>query len=107
MRERGQDVRIPTDVAADLVAGHLHTLWNQVVNDEDMRGCCKRCCAPCHALSELLDMGLLDDLYEVYLSYSGGRDSDVWDDEKGEIDRAWFANAWRDDLGCHERGTNA
>lgn len=106
MSERGQDVRIPTDVAADLVAGHVHTLWSQVVNDEDMRGCCKRCCAPCHALAELLDLGLLDDLYEIYHRTTGGQ-SDVWDEDRQEIDRVWFADAWRDDLGCHERISDA
>lgn len=97
--QKGQDVRIPVDVVADLVAGHLHTLRNQVL-DKDMRGCCKRCCAPCHALAELLDTGLLDDLYEAYYRASGDR-SDVWDEGRQEINRTWFANAWRDDLGCH------
>jgi hypothetical protein len=96
---RAQEVCIPVEVASDLVAGHVHHLWNQVVND-DLRGCCKRCCAPCNALSQLLELGLLDDLYEIYHGASGG-DSEVWDDQRGEIDRRWFDRAWSQDLGCH------
>ncbi len=108
MTEQGQDVRIPVDVAADLVAGHIHILWSQVVNedDPDLRGCCKRCCAPCHALAQLLDLGLLDDLYQVHHNATGGQ-SAVWDENRMEIDRAWFAGAWRDDLGCHEENQDA
>lgn len=97
---------MPLSVAADLVAGHVDTLWNQVVNDEDMHGCCPRCCAPCHALRELLKLGQLDFLYGQYMQVSGG-ESSVWDTGKQQIDRSWFAGAWRNDLGCHEEQADA
>jgi hypothetical protein len=96
----GQEVRLPLEVAADLVAGHVDILWNQVFNEVGMEGCCNRCCAPCSALSQLLDLGLLDELYRFYHRSYGGQ-SLVWDEEKNQIDREWLDRAWPGNLGCH------
>jgi hypothetical protein len=93
----GELMLVEIDILADLVAGHLHTLWQQTIADgpEDERGCCPDCCAPCHALRELHRRGRLDGLYRYYMDISDGkRASALWDQERNQLDRAWFDKAW-------------
>lgn len=104
MSERGQDIRLPVDVVADLVAGHVNILWSQVVND--VCGCCTVCCMPCNALHQLLEMDLLDELYQVHHRRSGG-ESAVWDEKRSQIDRSWLDRAWTGDRFCHEESKDA
>ena len=93
-------ITMSTLTAARLVAGHVNHLWQQWA-DEDLRGCCNRCCAPCAALKDLYDRGQLDRLYGVYVDHVGD-DHSPWDPERRQIDRAWLNRAWTADLGCHE-----
>jgi hypothetical protein len=90
-------VLLPVDVAADLIAGHVDLLWNSWANDSERPGCCVECCAPCHALKELLDLGLLDELYGHYIRKAGaGTETgwSTWDPEKHQVGRRWLYEAW-------------
>lgn len=100
----GVNIAMPLSVTARLVAGHVNILWNQWAN-EDLAGCCPKCCAPCSALKELLDLGLLDRLYGVYVEETDAKDSAVWDDAMHEIGRGWLLSAWSADLDCHDGDT--
>ncbi len=85
-------VTMPADVAMLMAAGHLNLL---AAADDDF-GCCPVCCGPCHALKTLLDAGQLDDIVRPYAT-----GWDWWDANRGEVDRAWLARAWRlNDCGC-------
>lgn len=99
----GVNIAMPLSVTARLVAGHVDHLWDQWANS-DRAGCCPVCCAACSALRELLDLGLLDVLYGVYVDEADAHDSDVWDDAMHEIDRSWLLPAWNANLDCHEGG---
>lgn len=93
---------LPTDAAAGLVAGHVDQLWQQWANDTEMPGCCPVCCAPCHALKQLLELGLLDELYGVYADHVGGELS-TWDPKQRMVRRDWLEQAWSVDRGgCHQ-----
>jgi hypothetical protein len=84
---------MPTLTAARLVAGHVDLLWGQWVNESE--GCCAHCCAPCAALKDLMDCGLLDDLYRAYMNSASAGLIAVWDYDKDEINRRWLLDAWR------------
>lgn len=90
-------VILPADLAADLVAGHVDMLWNSWANDSKRPGCCVECCAPCHALKELLDMNRLDELYGHYIRRAGsGVETgwSTWDPVKHQVGRRWLYEAW-------------
>lgn len=94
-----QQTTMPTLTAARLVAGHVDNLWSQWVNEREP--CCPQCCAPCAALHDLMECGLLDRLYLAYLDSVGGRLSATWDYDKGEINRVWLLEAWKPgSVGC-------
>lgn len=97
----GSKIAMPLSATARLVAGHVHILWRQWAN-ENLGGCCPTCCAACSALKELLDVGLLDVLYGVYVEESDAEDSAIWDDILQEVDRKWLLSAWNANLDCHE-----
>ena len=93
-------VSMPTLVAARLVAGHVDLLWQAWANGpDDARGCCPVCCGPCSALKDLLDAGLLDELYGTYVDQGFG-EMETWDAEKRQVGRKWLLEAWAVDMGC-------
>lgn len=97
-------ITLPTLAAARLVAGHVDILWQQTQNgDEDFRGCCPQCCAPCAALKELLATGQLDFLYGEYLASTGGFDTETYDAPMGQVGREWLLKAWSVDRVCHQK----
>jgi hypothetical protein len=91
----------------------LNTLWYDSsdaapddVEDED-RGCCPFCCAPCVTLAELLDDGELDEWVKTWRDPLLG--TAWWNDHKQRVDRAWMLRAWSstDRLACHEGNAQA
>lgn len=96
------ETTMPTHVAAWLVAGHVDNLWQQWANDEEVPGCCPQCCGPCAGLKELLDLGLLDELYGAYVDQFGGYML-TWDAAKRQVGRDWLLAAWSVDRGCHDQ----
>lgn len=72
----------------------VHAL-NQISQADIDVGCCPQCCAPCHAVSLLVQDGTLDTIVEpVADGY------DWWDAEAGTVDRDLLHRAWRM-IECH------
>jgi hypothetical protein len=72
------------------------------VDMDDYRGCCTKCCGPCHSLFTLLKTSQLDIWVRFWPEDLLG--TSWWNAEKGVVDRAWLDRAWanEDRLGCHE-----
>lgn len=95
-----ESLSLPMEVIADLVAGHMSTLWQATESEDpfDPKGCCPECCSPCHAVKWLRDHGLLDMIYADHVNRTGS--TFIWDDSRMWVDRKWLAAAWSVDMGC-------
>ena len=70
-----------------------HALNELFVDDE---GCCPECCAPCHALKDLDDEGVLDSVVRLWAEYDDGTPTltnhSWWKEDK--VDREWMYGQW-------------
>lgn len=92
-------VQISQRAIAYLTAGALNHLWSMWATDER---CCTTCCVPCIALKELLDKGLLDELYGVYMDACDSGHDETWDAENKKVRRDWLDQVWSGPRACHE-----
>lgn len=92
-RQPAGTVTIAAEDAMWLAAGHLNNLaWqgHEESDEDDMQGCCTRCCGPCGALKRMLDAGQLDDILRPY-TVDGW---DWWNAAEDRLDRDALAKAW-------------
>lgn len=69
--------------------------WEAWTPEEEERGCCYLCCAPCAALHALHESGQLSATVKPYIEASGG-DWSWWDSAGvGEVRPQWLENGWR------------
>lgn len=70
---------------------HLPHPEDVAEQNEFSRGCCPDCCAPCYALRELDQQGILDDVVLMAPEY-------LWVDiawrKDGKVNREWLAAVW-------------
>jgi len=81
-----------------MLADHALTQVWEIDQHPDGDGCCPQCCAPCAALKQLLDAGLLDDLLRPRMQPCGS--DERWDYTADRVDRAILARVWRM-TSCH------
>jgi hypothetical protein len=91
--------------ALGILVHHALNELSFAVEDEEVRGCCPQCCAPCEALKILDDEGILDAAARCWPTFDDGtatlrpRNPSWWTGT--EVDRTWLHSAWSDNaLSC-------
>jgi hypothetical protein len=82
----------PVTIDAMAAAMLLDFALGQLHGDNQLDGCCPRCCGPCAAIQKLHDDGQLDDVWRPYAQES---EQDWWDPENGTARWDAIQGAWR------------
>lgn len=83
-----------------------HHALNELYTSED--GCCTKCCAPCAALKELDEQGILEEVVHLWEFHDDGTptliDDGAWW-KNGKVDRSWMYHQWSiGEVACSHSG---